>query len=345
MPTRSSAVQAVQIGKETTPGTPVAATRRLSSIGLTMKAEADTSDFRPSGNKFVTVVAENKAWSSAKVEGSPTYEEVIVPLASVFTAPVTTQFMDGAAATGAYKHVFSPKSEGADSPITYTVETGDSTYGLMASLGFFGEFSLDIARDEVKMGGELTATRLTPRTLTAGLAGPATLTPILPGQVCIYLADKPADLGLTTGTGVRLQSVLSAKPSVKKRYEPTWFLNCMAESYTGFVENAEPDFEVEFLAEADAEGMKWLDRLKLGTTTFLRIEATGPVIAARSKYPGLTADVPAKLTWDFAVKVSDPGDFSDEDGVYAIGPTLTVVHDAAWGRATQVTVQNTVAAI
>lgn len=345
MPTRSSAVQVVQIGKETTPGTPVAATRRLSSIGLTMKAEADTSDFRPSGNKFVTVLAENKAWSSAKVEGSPTYEEVIIPLASVFTAPVTTQFMDGAAATGAYKHVFSPKSEGADSPLTYTIETGDSTYGFMAALGFFGEFSLDIARDEVKMGGEVTATRLTPRALTAGVTAPANVTPILPGQVCVYLADVPTDLGLTTGTGVRLQNVLSAKPAVKKRYEPTWFLNCMADSYTGFVENAEPDFEVEFLAEADAQGLKWLDRLRVGQTAFLRIEATGPVIAAKSKFPGLAADVTSKLTWDFAVKVSDPGDFSDEDGVYAIGPTLTVVHDAGWGKATQVTVQNTVTAI
>lgn len=345
MPTRSSAVQVVQIGKEATPGTPVPATRRLSSIGLTMKAEAGTSDFRPSGNKFVTVVAENKAWSSAKVEGSPTYEEIIIPLASVFTAPVTTQFMDGATATGAYKHVFSPKSEGADAPLTYTVETGDSTYGYRAALGFFGEFSLDIARDEIKLGGELTATRLVQSALTAGLTGLATLTPILPGQVCVYLADNPADLGLTTGTGVRLQNVLSAKPQVKKRYEPTWFLNCMADSYTGFVENAEPDFEVDFLAEADTNGLKWLDRLKVGQTTFLRIEATGPVIASKAKYPGLTADVTNKLTWDFAVKVSDPGDFSDEDGVYAIGPTLTVVHDAAWGKATQITVQNTVAAI
>ena len=340
MPTRSTANQVVQIGKETVAGTPVPATRRLGSVKLTPKAEAETSDFRPSGSKYVTVVAENKAWTSLKAEGQPTYEEIIYPLASVFTAPVSTQIMAGATPTGAYKHVFSPKSEGADAPVSYTVEAGDSQAAHQAALGLFTDFGLDISREEVSLEGEMIATRLVSKALTAGLSVSQSLTPILPGQVCVYLADTHTDLGKTTGTGVRLTNVVSAKPSVGKRFSPTWFLNCQADSFTGFVENAEPDYEVEFLAEADAEGLKWLDRLKVGSTVFLRIEATGPVIATKTQFTGLTADVPNLLTWDFAVKVSDPGDFSDEDGVYAIGPTLTVVHDPVWGRASQITVQN-----
>lgn len=331
MPTRSSAVQVAQIGKEATPGTAVAATRRLGSIRLTPKAEAETSDFRPSGNKYVTVVAENKAWTSFEAEGQPTYEEIIYPLASVLSSPVSSEVMDGATPSGGYRHVFTPSSEAADNPTTYTVEHGDATYGFHAALGLFTDFSLEVSREEVGMSGEMIATRLEANPLTTGLTS-GDLTPILPGQVCVYLADTPDDLGTETGTGVRLTNVISVEPSVGSRFNPTWFLNCQADSFTSFVENAEPEYEVEFMAEADTEGLKWLDRLKTGRTSFLRVEATGPVIQGT---------VSNQLTWDFAVKVSDPGDFSDEDGVYALGPTLTVVHDPTWGKSSEVTVINT----
>lgn len=343
---RSIGAQVVQIGKEVTPGAGGAATRRLGSMTIDLKAEADTSAFRPKGSKYVTVVAENKAWSSGKAEGQPTYEEIIYPLASVLTKPVSTQVMDGATPTGAYTHVFSPSSSLADDPQTFVIESGDATQANKANLALFTDFGLDISRSEISLSATTISQRLNlAATLTPALPLPVALTPILPGQVCVYLADVVTDLGLLTGTGVRLDSVVSAKPSIGKRFSPTWFLNCTLDTFSGFVENADPDAAIEFLAEANPEGIAWLTRLAAGTTKFLRIEATGPVIAAKATFPGLAADVKAKMTWDFAVKVTDPGDFSDEDGVYAIGPTLTVVHDGAWGRATKVTVQNKIAAL
>ena len=69
------------------------------------------------------------------------------------------------------------------------------------------------------------------------------------------------------------------------------------------------------------------------------MEATGPRI-----YDG-TTDQFYRLAWDFAVKTLEPGEKSDEDGVYAIQPTLQVVHDPTWGKASQVVVVNTVAAL
>jgi len=344
--TRSVGVQVVQIGKEATPGVGGVATRRLGSMNIDLKPEADTSEFRPKGSKYVTVVAENKAWASGKADGQPTYEEVIYPLASVFTKPVSTQTMDGATPTGAYTHVFSPASSGADDPQTFVVEQGDATLAVRSALAVFTDFSLDVSRADVKMAGTLVGQRVdTTAVLAAGLVTPSNLTPILPGQVCVYTADIVADLGGITGTGVKLDNVVSLKPSVGKRFDPVWFLNCAINSFSGIVENQDPDAKVELLMEANAEGIAWLGRLTAGTTKFLRIEATGPVIAAKATYPGLAADVRAKFTWDFAVKCTAPGQFSDESGVYAINPSLVVVHDAAWGRATKVTVQNKVATL
>lgn len=343
---RSTGAQVVQIGKEVTPGTAVAATRRLGSMSIEMKADADTTSFRPKGSKYITVVAENKAWSSGKVTGTPCYEEVIYPLASVFTKPVSTQVMDGANPTGAYTHVFSPKTALADDPQTFTLESGDTTQAMKAALGLFTDFNLDVARADVTLGGAVIAQLLdTAAVLTPALALPAALTPILPGQVSIWLSTVKADLGLTTGTGVRLDGVASMKVKVGKRFAPTWFLNALNASFSGFVEEAAPDLNIDFLAEASVEGVKWIARCHTGQTVFMRLEAVGPVAALKATYPGLAADVPMRLTWDFATKVTDPGDFSDSDGVYAIGPKLDVVHDGGWGAATQITVVNKVATL
>lgn len=343
---RSTGAQVVQIGKEVTPGTAVAATRRLGSMTIDLKPEADTKSFRPKGSKYTTVVAENKAWSSGKVSGTPCYEEVIYPLASVFTKPVSTQTMDGATPTGAYTHVFSPKSALADDPQTFTLESGDTTLAMKAALMLFTDFDFDVSRGDLSIGGSTISQLLdTAATLTPALPLPATLTPILPGQVSVWLSTVKADLGLTTGTGVRLDGVASLKVKVGKRFAPTWFLNALNASFSGFVEEAAPDLNIDFLAEASVEGIKWIARCHTGQTVFIRLEAIGPVAAAKATYPGLAADVPMRLTWDFATKVTDPGDFSDADGVYAIGPKMDVVHDGAWGAATQITVVNRVATL
>jgi hypothetical protein len=43
--------------------------------------------------------------------------------------------------------------------------------------------------------------------------------------------------------------------------------------------------------------------------------------------------------------VSDVGNFSDEDGVYAIEWTFDMVHDGTWGKAFTVAVVNKVTAL
>ena len=74
------------------------------------------------------------------------------------------------------------------------------------------------------------------------------------------------------------------------------------------------------MQEADAEGMELLPIMRTGATKYIRIEAIGPVIGAG---PGTY-----KFTLDTACKVTDIGDFSDQEGVYAIEYTLGGFHDS-----------------
>jgi hypothetical protein len=341
---RATVAQKVQIGRESTPGTAVPADKSLGSLSIALAPASENTTFRPKGTKYPTIVAANKEWAVANLEGQPTYEEVVYPLASVLTAPVVSEVMDGATGTGAYTWEFDPSSQGADAPAIFTVEQGDTSQAERVSHVLFHTFGLEFSRSEVTLSGEGIGRSLeTDVPLTAGATPVAEdLTPILPGQVCIYVADDPATLG---EAGTLQGTAISANPSIGGRYNPVWYLNCTQESFATYVEAPEPDASLEFRTEANANGMAWLDRFRTGATQFVRIEAKGPVVASKADNPGLTEDVQARLTLDFAVKVSEAGALEDEDGIYAFQPTLTVVHDAGWGRAMRAEVVNTLAAL
>lgn len=196
------------------------------------------------------------------------------------------------------------------------------------------------------MGGDGIAQRLQDSVaLTAGATAVATdLQPILPGQVCLYVADTYAALESSPGvtdTAKRIQNALAIHPSIGGRFDPVWYLNCVANSFGGHIETAEPDYALDFTVEANATGMGWLTKFRSGQTQFIRIEATGKNIYNA----GVALNTNYRLRWDFAVKVLEPGEKSDEDGVYAIQPNLQVVHDPTWGQASKVEIVNKVSAL
>lgn len=336
MATRSTVAQTVQIGREVEPGTAVAAGKILSSLSVALSPSVESNAFKPRGIKYPTVVANNKEWAEGDLEGTPTYDEIVYPIASAMTAPTIAQIMNEETGTGAYAWTFEPSSTGADAPVTYTVEQGDATLSDRAAHVLFTDFEMEFTRDEVTLGGTALAKALernVPMTLDATPVA-QDLVPILPGQVCIYVSSDPALLG-TEATHV--PTALSISPSLGGRYNAVWYLNCREDSFSGFVESAEPDFTADLMIEANVQGMEWANRFRTGETAFIRIEAKGPEIKAgvpESAY---------RLTWDLAVKVLEPGEYSDEDGVYAIGPSLQVVHDPSWGRASRITIVNTLA--
>ena len=83
--------------------------------------------------------------------------------------------------------------------------------------------------------------------------------------------------------------------------------------------------------------MALLPIMRTGATKYIRIEATGAVIGA--------GPATNKITIDTACKVTDVGDFSDQDKIYAIEYTLQGFHDSVLGGATKAVVINSLAAL
>lgn len=178
-----------------------------------------------------------------------------------------------------------------------------------------------------------TFTGLTPSgsiTLAAGVTGVVptaiALQPVLPTEVSVFLDTSGATLGNT-----KLTRAFTAEWNIGNRFGPLWPLDAANSSFATTIETA-PEATLSLTVAADAAGMGPLTAMRAGTTRFIRIEAVGPIIAG---------SFPWRLTVDMCGLVSEVGEFSDEDGVYAVQWTFAAAFDATWGCALQVALQNT----
>ena len=334
MADRATLFQRIQVGVEgtATPGTAVTANRELVALSIEPSVKVEIDTFRPMGKKFVTVAALGKEWVEADLSGRATYTEIQYPLSSVITrgTPVATGQTGGTA----YTWTFSPNGSGADQPATFTVEQGSSERAHRFTYGVVNELGISWSRDAIELSGAMIGRRITDGiTMSAG-ATQASLVPVLPTEVQVLIGTSPAHLTSATA----LSRALSVDWTLGDRFGPVWTLDSRQESWAAIVET-EPNLEMSLTVEADAEGMALLPLARTGDTRFLRIVATGGSI------PG--TNLPFLLQIDTAFKVSDVGNFSDEDGIYAIEYTLTGVSDSTYwgGTATVVTVRNASSAL
>lgn len=322
MAERSSLNQNIQIGVEAIPGTAVAATKRLQSIGIEPSPSVEMSPFRPIGSKFNALSTLGKEWVEASISGRGTYTEIQYVLSSVMTTAVATS-----PTTGVQKWTFTPSNRSDDTPKTFTVEHGSGVRADRFTYGLVTEFGMTFNRDTIEITGSMMGRALEDGiTMTsAGITSPP-LVPILPTQVSVYLDDDYADLGTT-----KLTRLISGEVSLGSRYGPVWVVDAANPSFVNHVET-EPDLTSTLLVQADTQGMGLLNTLRQGDTKFLRIEAIGGEIGSTGEN--------YQFTWDQAIKISDTGGFSDSDGVYAIEFSGLGVNDAGWNKAVEVSVVN-----
>src|SRR5436190_2324475 len=90
MTERASVTQGVQVGTETTPGTPVAANKKFVSIGIAPAVKATTNRFRPMGQKYASALPLGKEWVEAKIDGVGNYSELLWFLNSILVSTTPT---------------------------------------------------------------------------------------------------------------------------------------------------------------------------------------------------------------------------------------------------------------
>lgn len=334
MPERSTLTQTIQIGAEGTAGTTAVTGKQLTALGIEMGPSITFDRFRPAGFKEATIVTPNMEFVSANLTGRPTYTEIVYPLSGLLGAATIATPSGG---TASRSWTFAPSSTATDVPITYTVAVGGTaatdraekfSYGLVTGL------TMAFSRSEITMTGTMIGQIMSIGVGTALMVGTATavsLVPVLSSQVCVYSDATSGSLGSS-----RLTRVMNGELSITNKYAPLWTVDCTVPSFAAHIE-VEAQKRLRLTVEADAAGLAHYTNAQLGTTEFLRVEATGGTIEAGS--------IRYKKTWNMAGKVIEISPFKDEAGIYAIDYVYDIVYDGGWGKALDCTVITTLTSL
>ncbi len=138
---RSASDIRTQIGFEVTPGTAVAATRRLRSTQFATNPKQEVETFRAMGFRTATHRVKHREMSMGAFEGALNMAELLPILASRFGAPTPQQI----GSTTGYTWTFTPAAGApGDTPKTLTIEKGDTTGATRVAYAVVNDFKMEI---------------------------------------------------------------------------------------------------------------------------------------------------------------------------------------------------------
>ena len=317
---RASVSQHIQIGVEATPGTSVAASKQLRSIGFTPSPKVTVEQFRPAGQKFISLAILGEEWVEATIDGNAVYDELVYPMSSVLGAAVVTAGTSGNTASASWK--FKPNPTAADNAKTFTVEHGDPnsradkfTNGIVTDI----QFTMD--RTKFTLTGTMLGQALTDGITMTPTPSLLPLVPILPQKLNVWIDPTAAGLGTT-----KMARCLSLDWHITNKYGPIWPLDSTQNSFAGTVELV-PSLTGSITLEADVAGMALLSNLRAGSNIYIRCQALGGII------PSCSTAV-YTFTLDMAATVINTTGFADSNGVYAIGWDFACVNDSTFDTGT-----------
>lgn len=330
MPERSTVFQGLQIGKETTSGTGVAANKILSYLGIEATPELAFATFSPMGQAVAGSIVPSQLSTTASVAGQLSFSEHLYVLNSIYGL-VTPTTVDTTAKR--WNWVYTGRS--AVTPTTYTVEFGDSTFADKFAFGTFNGHEITYRRTEegLQIGGSMIGQNLS-RNITLTV-GPTAVEdkPVVNTMVDVWIDPTSGALGTTKQTRV-FEAVFRHNDA----FGSIWPLNSANASWANVVATR-PTVQMEILMEDDTQGnAQYTAATGSNATQFIRIGAisTENAGAASAKYD---------LLIDMAAKVSGFGGFTDEQGVRCLRYTFDAVYDATWGAAVKIQNTNKVTAL
>lgn len=316
----------IQIGPEVVRGTGVAANNRLRAYEWTFTPQFETRDHRASGDKYGTQQQGLREWTEFGVDGILDFNEVQYILGSVITVGTAVGVGTTAAGT-AYLWTYESSNSAADSPITFTIESGDSTRAQEVNYALFDSFEITIEQNNASITASGFGRAWVDNITLTATPEAKKVEAVLPKYFKVYADTTSAGLG---GTELS-ETVRRVTFSLNGRFNPVWAVDSdLGTSFATHVEVA-PDATFTLQLDADATGMNYLNTMRGGTTIFFRTEATGGTTVGGSNY---------KLTIDVAGQIMDAPSMDDLEGAYVADWTWRVTNDATWGKAFSIALIN-----
>lgn len=320
-----AALKRIQGGKESTPGTAVAATAKW--MGVTAghmlgdreirQPEEDRGNLSLAFRSYTPTLL----WQDT-LRGSLTYEDAIIPIAMAIRGGVAPTTVD----TSARLWTFAPNLTAATSPDTFTVEIGDDTQAYEASYCFATGLELTGAvEEEVQMSVPIVGRQLSTTTFTGALTD-RTVESALAMKTTLHMDDTGGTIGTTLKSGMLLdwRWNLPAYYVTKRHMDGNQFFT----SHSQVRLRPELELTVEFVSGVATLRTKYTGE----TRQLVRLRTTGSQVGATSALKTLTIDGAYKIT---AFDTLD-----ERNGASIVRMTLMGEYDATWGKLIELQVQN-----
>lgn len=324
MPERATVTQGFQIAKEVTPGTIVAAAKKLQSLNLTLGPKLHQKMLGAQGYKTALATELGKEWSAGKVDGYLSYNEIVYLL----NGCLHTQTPVIIGAGPGYTNTYTPSGTAQDTPLTYSVEQGDATRAHAVDYLLFNGLQLGWTKESIKVSAPVFARELQDGiTLTA---------PTVIAQQVAQPQDTDFYLDTTSGGlgGTALTRLLACDLDIGERWAPVFTADSAEPSFAAHTEKG-LNVKGKLKVEANSVGTGFLTNWRAGDTRFLRWKTVGASFTGGA----YTFQV------DAAIKFAEPSEFGDDDGVYMIEWPFEVVYDTTWAKSIEILVKNQVSAL
>lgn len=325
MAENATALSAVQLGVESTPGTGVAANKLLQYLDFQPAPNISTNEFRPSGNLVPTVVTPGQDFTDFTLAGAGSYSEFPYIGCSLFenVSPTTVD-------TSGREWLFEPDYNAEPTLKTYTIEVGNNVRAGKTTYSIIRGIELAFNRtDGVTLSGSAYGQQWQDNiTLTASPTATQDK-PILPTHLDVFLDTTSGGLG-----GTKLTRDFNAVWRCNDRHGPIWPLNSANASYPAHVLTV-PNIELELNFEYDTAGAAAsFTPIRAGATRYIRLSATSTELAgAATRFYDLRIDGAYKCS---AIA------FDDTEGVRTVTSTWRLVYDSTFGTSNRIfSIRNT----
>lgn len=309
MTTGVKALRKIQLGRETTPGTAVAATSIWRGLGVlsddreTVFPEEDVGILGGVDRAYVPKLAASLSMGSVEA----TYQQILHLLeAGILTATPTA---DGVGTDFIYEYPFPTTS--LPTIKTYTLEGGDNAGAEEMEYAFVQSLTLEgSAGEALMMSADWVGRKVTPSTFTGALSIPA-VEDILMSKAKVYVDA----VGGTIGTTQLTQTVLSMNLQYNTGLVPVWTAD--GELYFTMHKNVMPEATLELTFEHNAACIAEKAIWRAGTPRQIQIKWEGSAFGT----PGTTYSNHT-LILNLAGKWETFGPLDDSDGNDTITATF-----------------------
>lgn len=206
----ASVFQTKRIGKETVPGTLVAANKLLQSVGFMATVKPEIEEFTPDGAKATALTIFVREITEIKVSGKPTYDELTYVFAMFFGDGTKTN-----PSGTAYKRVWAMNNRGIDPFLTFTLDFGYDQYWYRAGNMFLKDMSLKIDNKGITLDGTGMAKTLSMDYNTSSTSAAYTYTMAASGGTFTMTVGAGTTSAVAaTATAATLQTALEALSTV-----------------------------------------------------------------------------------------------------------------------------------